>query len=155
MALITAGDHITVCIMGLSPHLHAQALNVLLVWIAAQRPMTITRPVSPSWAPLLTATPPTHPTGIANKWAKSDSHHPGPPASATLTCASSPYQWTIILPSPQLLKPELENHHHLPFHSLKIHMQVVTKSHQFSSISNLLMLPILTTAGLRSSPSLL
>lgn len=60
-------------------------------------------------------TPPTHPTGTANKWAKLDSS-PRPSRLCHHMCAaSSPYsQWTIILPSPQLLKPELENHHHLP-----------------------------------------
>lgn len=59
-------------------------------------------------------TPPTHPTGTANKWAKLDSSWPSR-LCHHMCAASSPYsQWTIILPSPQLLKPELENHHHLP-----------------------------------------
>ena len=86
--------------------------NVLLGWVAAQRPMTITQLVSPSWASILTAT---HPTGIANERAKLDSSSRPSHLCHHMYAASSPYsQWTIILQSPQLLKPKLENHHHLP-----------------------------------------
>lgn len=102
--------------MGLSPHLHTCTLecpaglsccsethdhNKASVSIMSLYPYSYT--------------PPTHPTGITNEHAKLDSSSQLSHLCHHMYAASSPYsQWTIILQSPQLLKPKLENHHHLP-----------------------------------------
>ena len=102
--------------MGLSSHLHTCALECPAgVNCCSENHDHNTASVSIMSPSPYSHTPSTHPTGIANECAKLDSSSRPSHLCHHMYAASSPYsQCTIILQSPQLLKPKLENHYHLP-----------------------------------------